>query len=96
MKPSLAGRDEERGYSIAVKEIAHLPSVKAYHDRDIDRDPATLIEGIFALSNGKVLGDAWREVEAPHYQAHGMPGGWLPKLRAALAKLKKETPSESV
>ena len=92
----LVPESDEEGETLTVSEIGHLPSVQAYHALDIDRDPATLEAWINDLADGTHLGDGWREVDVDHYQAHGLPGRWIARTRASLAKLTKEGRGECV
>jgi hypothetical protein len=82
--------------NLVVNEIGHLPSLREHASFDIDREPEILQQWILDLADGSPLGEGWYEVEINHYQAHAIPGRFLPRPRASLAKLTKEARGVSV
>lgn len=90
------GVDRDDSEPFCVPEIGHLSSVKEYAAMDIDRDQPLLQEWARILEKGRDLGDGWYEVMCNHYQAHDIPGRFIPKNRASLATITKEARAVSV
>ena len=88
--------DDEDNETLEMPEIGHLERLREYEGFNIDRRPSVLRQWILDLSNGRSLGDGWYEVTVPHYQSHGLPGRFLPRPRASLAKLTREARTVSV
>ena len=89
-------QSDDEDEDMIIDEVGHLLSLREYQALDIDRDPLTLEAWIHDLADGTDLGDGWREVSVPHFQPRGLPGRYIPRARASLAKLTKEARAVSV
>ena len=70
-------QDDETQF--VVPEIGHLQNLRDYYQLDIDRRPEILKQWIDDLADGSPLSDGYFTVDVPHYQAHGIPGRFLPR-----------------
>ena len=95
----LCGSDEdgdESAQSVVIPEIGHMPSLRDYEDKSIDRRPSLLRNFIDDLADSTPIGGGWFTMDASHHQKYGIPGRHIPSARSSLAKLTREARTVAV